>query len=234
MIAKAHDQPAAARHHPPRAARRVAPRRLRHPLDAPGGEGVDAGGDGRDGGLRLHHPRDAERQPAARHAAPARPRSTASIPTTSCRWCSRMPEWPKINSEIFMHTVVPNLKRLGLITERTEAALAPRRHHVRRSLRAGRGRSKSLCRRRCPHSGGKRGGLGSSACPQVWRAWRARRSRDNAVHASPPAIQERHWSAVALDRRREAVRCSACRSPAIEYASGRCAVEGRCSQCGGA
>jgi hypothetical protein len=31
-----------------------------------------------------------------------------------------MPEWPVINSEIFMHTVVPNLKRLGLITERTE------------------------------------------------------------------------------------------------------------------
>ena len=25
-----------------------------------------------------------------------------------------------INSEVFMHTVVPNLKRLGLITERTE------------------------------------------------------------------------------------------------------------------
>ncbi len=31
-----------------------------------------------------------------------------------------MPEWPVINSEVFMHTVVPNLKRLGLITERTE------------------------------------------------------------------------------------------------------------------
>jgi len=31
-----------------------------------------------------------------------------------------MPEWPAINSEIFMHTVMPNLKRLGLITERTE------------------------------------------------------------------------------------------------------------------
>jgi hypothetical protein len=31
-----------------------------------------------------------------------------------------LPEWPVINSEIFMHTVVPNLKRLGLITERTE------------------------------------------------------------------------------------------------------------------
>ena len=30
-------------------------------------------GDGGDGGLRLLHPRDAERQPAARHAAPARP-----------------------------------------------------------------------------------------------------------------------------------------------------------------
>ena len=31
-----------------------------------------------------------------------------------------LPEWPIINSEVFMHTVVPNLKRLGLITERTE------------------------------------------------------------------------------------------------------------------
>ena len=31
-----------------------------------------------------------------------------------------LPEWPLINSEVFMHTVVPNLKRLGLITERTE------------------------------------------------------------------------------------------------------------------
>lgn len=32
-----------------------------------------------------------------------------------------LPEWPVINSEVFMHTVVPNLKRLGLITERTES-----------------------------------------------------------------------------------------------------------------
>jgi len=31
-----------------------------------------------------------------------------------------LPEWPKLNSEVFMHTVVPNLARLGLITERTE------------------------------------------------------------------------------------------------------------------
>jgi P-aminobenzoate N-oxygenase AurF len=31
-----------------------------------------------------------------------------------------LPEWPLINSRIYMHTVVPNLKRLGLITERTE------------------------------------------------------------------------------------------------------------------
>ncbi|HVM95687.1 MAG TPA: ferritin-like domain-containing protein [Candidatus Acidoferrales bacterium] len=30
------------------------------------------------------------------------------------------PEWAMINSEIYMHTVVPNLMRLGLITERTE------------------------------------------------------------------------------------------------------------------
>jgi hypothetical protein len=31
------------------------------------------------------------------------------------------PEWPAFNSEVFMHTVVPNLARLGLITERTES-----------------------------------------------------------------------------------------------------------------
>ncbi|MFN8545348.1 MAG: ferritin-like domain-containing protein [Candidatus Binatia bacterium] len=30
------------------------------------------------------------------------------------------PEWKQFNSELFMHTVVPNLARLGLITERTE------------------------------------------------------------------------------------------------------------------
>jgi hypothetical protein len=30
------------------------------------------------------------------------------------------PEWPKFNSDVFMHTVIPNLARLGLITERTE------------------------------------------------------------------------------------------------------------------
>jgi len=32
-----------------------------------------------------------------------------------------LPEWPVINSEAYMHTVVPNLVRLGLITERTES-----------------------------------------------------------------------------------------------------------------
>jgi len=31
-----------------------------------------------------------------------------------------LPEWPALNSQIYMHTVVPNLARLGLITERTE------------------------------------------------------------------------------------------------------------------
>jgi len=31
-----------------------------------------------------------------------------------------MPDWAMVNSTIYMHTVVPNLKRLGLITERTE------------------------------------------------------------------------------------------------------------------
>jgi 1,2-phenylacetyl-CoA epoxidase catalytic subunit len=32
-----------------------------------------------------------------------------------------MPEWKQFNSQPFMHTVVPNLRRLGLITERTDA-----------------------------------------------------------------------------------------------------------------
>lgn len=31
------------------------------------------------------------------------------------------PDWPKLNSDLFMHTVIPNLARLGLITERTES-----------------------------------------------------------------------------------------------------------------
>src|SRR6185436_18753306 len=31
-------------------------------------------------------------------------------------------KWPKFNSDVFMHTVIPNLARLGLITERTESA----------------------------------------------------------------------------------------------------------------
>jgi hypothetical protein len=30
-------------------------------------------------------------------------------------------KWPELNSDVFMHTVIPNLARLGLITERTEA-----------------------------------------------------------------------------------------------------------------
>ena len=33
-----------------------------------------------------------------------------------------LPQWPALNSEVFMHTVIPNLKRLTLITERTEDA----------------------------------------------------------------------------------------------------------------
>ena len=32
-----------------------------------------------------------------------------------------LPNWAALNSEVYMHTVMPNLIRLGLITERTEA-----------------------------------------------------------------------------------------------------------------
>jgi len=31
-----------------------------------------------------------------------------------------LPNWAALNSEVYMHTVIPNLVRLGLITERTE------------------------------------------------------------------------------------------------------------------
>ena len=37
-----------------------------------------------------------------------------------------MPDWSKINSDLYMHTVVPNLCRLGLVTERTESAYRER------------------------------------------------------------------------------------------------------------
>jgi 1,2-phenylacetyl-CoA epoxidase catalytic subunit len=36
------------------------------------------------------------------------------------------PQWAKFNSDVFMHTVIPNLARLGLITERTEAGYRSR------------------------------------------------------------------------------------------------------------
>ena len=32
----------------------------------------------------------------------------------------QMPNFAELNSMIYMHTVVPNLKNLGLLTERTE------------------------------------------------------------------------------------------------------------------
>jgi hypothetical protein len=32
-----------------------------------------------------------------------------------------MPNWAELNSLIYMHTVVPNLRNLGLVTERTES-----------------------------------------------------------------------------------------------------------------
>jgi len=33
----------------------------------------------------------------------------------------QIPEWKQFNSEVYMHTIVPNLVRLGLITERSES-----------------------------------------------------------------------------------------------------------------
>lgn len=45
-----------------------------------------------------------------------------------------MPEWKDINSELYMHTVVPNLLRLGLITERTRDKWIDRGMLVERSI----------------------------------------------------------------------------------------------------
>jgi hypothetical protein len=51
-----------------------------------------------------------------RHAAP----TYGLEPEAVLQSLHAMPEWAMINSEIYMHTVVPNLMRLGLITQRTE------------------------------------------------------------------------------------------------------------------
>jgi hypothetical protein len=41
-------------------------------------------------------------------------------PESVVRTMLSLPNWAAINSELFMHTVMPNLVRLGLVTERTE------------------------------------------------------------------------------------------------------------------
>ena len=45
-------------------------------------------------------------------------------PENITRADARLPNWAELNSMPFMHTVMPNLRNLGLITERTEAELA--------------------------------------------------------------------------------------------------------------
>jgi hypothetical protein len=42
-------------------------------------------------------------------------------PETVTRMMVALPNHAELNSMAYMHTVVPNLQRLGLITERTEA-----------------------------------------------------------------------------------------------------------------
>ena len=42
-------------------------------------------------------------------------------PEAVVRVTHSLPNWAALNSEVYMHTVVPNLIRLGLITERTES-----------------------------------------------------------------------------------------------------------------
>jgi hypothetical protein len=42
-------------------------------------------------------------------------------PVQTMKVFTALPEFPKVNSASFMHTVIPNLRRLGLLTQRTEA-----------------------------------------------------------------------------------------------------------------
>ncbi len=42
------------------------------------------------------------------------------VPDELLRTAHKLPNWTELNSEAYMHTVVPNLVRLGLISERTE------------------------------------------------------------------------------------------------------------------
>jgi hypothetical protein len=42
-------------------------------------------------------------------------------PEACVRVVRGLPNWAALNSEVYMHTVIPNLVRLGLITERTES-----------------------------------------------------------------------------------------------------------------
>lgn len=42
-------------------------------------------------------------------------------PEACVRVSHGLPNWAALNSEVYMHTVMPNLVRLGLVTERTEA-----------------------------------------------------------------------------------------------------------------
>ncbi len=41
-------------------------------------------------------------------------------PEACVRVVHSLPNWQDLNSEVYMHTVIPNLSRLGLVTERTE------------------------------------------------------------------------------------------------------------------
>jgi len=41
-------------------------------------------------------------------------------PAACARVVHSLPNWQDLNSEVYMHTVIPNLSRLGLVTERTE------------------------------------------------------------------------------------------------------------------
>ena len=99
---------------------RGAPRRLRRADDAARGARGERRREERHGGLGLPDPRGAERQPAARHAAPVRPEVRHRSPTNVTQMFVSLPNFAELNSMPYMHTVVPNLRNLGLITERTE------------------------------------------------------------------------------------------------------------------
>ena len=104
---------------PARRAGRSAPRRLRRADDAAGGQGIGAEQlcEMEDWAFEILEALNAGQQlDMLRLLGP----KYDIDPEMTTKMALAMPNFADFNSLIYMHTVIPNLKSLGLITERTE------------------------------------------------------------------------------------------------------------------